>query len=97
MSHLEAVVECMFSMFAMMKEGCSLEDNNLDMLMQVLSGDFQRTCDKMQSQILLGMRWCAMSIFFFLKFYNFVKGIMRIHSIFKKPKTNVVILHLLTF
>ena len=35
--------------------------------------------------------------FFFLKFYNFIKGIMRIHSIFKKPNTNVFILHLLTF
>ena len=83
-------------MFAMMKEGCSLEDNNLQ-VMQALSGDFQHTCDKMQSQILLGMRWCAMSIIFFLKFYNFIKGIMNIHSNFKKPKTNVVILHLLTF
>ena len=62
-----------------------------------LSRDFQCTCGKMHVQILLGMRWCAMSIFLFLKFYNFIKGIMRIHSIFKKPKTNVFILHLLTF
>ena len=31
------------------------------------------------------------------KFYNFIKGIMRIHSILKKPKANVLILHLLTF
>ena len=38
---------------------------------------------------------CAISIFFFLKFYNFIKGIMHIHSIFKKPKTNVFTLHLL--
>ena len=64
---------------------------------QALSRDFQCTCGKMHVQILLGMRWCAMSIFLFLKFYNFIKGIMRIHSIFKKPKTNVFILHLLTF
>ena len=62
---------------------------------QALSGDFQRVCGKIHVQILLGMRWCAISIFFFLKFYNFIKGIMRIHSIFKKPKTNVFILHLL--
>ena len=34
---------------------------------------------------------------FFLKFYNFNKGIIRIYSICKKPKTNVFILHLLTF
>ena len=65
--------------------------------MQALSGDFQRVCGKMHAQILLGVRWCAMSIFLFLKFYNFIKGIMHIHSIFKKPKTNVFILHLLTF
>ena len=64
---------------------------------QALSGDFQRTCGKMHAQILLGVQWCVMSIFLFLKFYNFIKGIMRIHSIFKKPKTNVFILHLLTF
>ena len=64
---------------------------------QALSGDFQCACCKMQAQILLGVRWCAMSIFLFLKFYNFIKGIMRIDSIFKKPKTNVFILHLLTF
>ena len=63
---------------------------------QAFSGDFQRACGKMHAQILLGMRWCAMSIFLFLKFYHFNKGIMRICSIFKKPKTNVFILHLLT-
>ena len=39
------------------------------------------------------MQGCAMSIFLFLKFYNFIKGIMHIHSILKKPKTNVFILH----
>ena len=61
------------------------------------SGDFQRTCGKTHTQILLGVRWCAISIFLFLKLYNFIKGIMRIHSIFKKPKPNVFILYLLTF
>ena len=35
--------------------------------------------------------------FLSLKFYNFIKGIMRIHSIFNKAKANVLILHLLTF
>ena len=64
---------------------------------QALSGDFQRACGKMHVQILFGVRWCAMYIFFFLKFYNFVKEIMCIHSIFKKPKTNVFTLYLLTF
>ena len=64
---------------------------------QALSGDFQCACGKMHAQILLGMQWSAMSIFLFLKFYSFIKGILRIHSIFKKPKTNVFILHLLTF
>ena len=63
--------------------------------LQALSGDFQCVCGKMHAQILLGVRWCAISIFFFLKFYNFIKGIMLIHSFLKKPKTNVFMLHLL--
>ena len=45
---------------------------------QALSGDFQHTCGKMHVQILLGVRWCAMSIFLFLIFCNFIKGIMHI-------------------
>ena len=44
----------------------------------------------MHAQILLDVPWCAMSIFLVLKFYNFIKGIMRIDSIFKKRKTNVL-------
>ena len=47
-----------------------------------LSGNFQCAYCKMHAQILLGMQWCVMSIFFFLKFYIFIKGIMRMHSIF---------------
>ena len=40
---------------------------------------------------------CAMCIFLSLKFYNFIKGIMRIHIVFLiKPKTDVFIIHLLT-
>ena len=38
------------------------------------------------TKILLCMRWCATSIFLFLKFYNFDKGIICICSIFKKLK-----------
>ena len=64
---------------------------------QALSGDFQHACGKMHAQILLGMRWCAMSIFFFLKLCNFNKGIICIYTIFKKPKTNIFKCHLLTF
>ena len=64
---------------------------------ETLSGDFQYACGKMHPQILLGVWWCAMFIFLLLKFYNFIEGIMHIHSIFKKPKTNVFTLHLLTF
>ena len=66
-------------------------------LNQALSGDFQSTYGKIHMQILLDMQWCATTIFLFLKFYNFIKVIMHIHTIFKKPKTNVFILHLLTF
>ena len=64
---------------------------------QAYSGDFQRACGKLHMQIVLGVQWYAMSIFLFLKFYSFIKGIMRIHSILTNPKTNVFILHLLTF
>ena len=64
---------------------------------QALSGDFQLACGKMHAQILLGMWWCTMSIFLFLKFCNFIKGIIHIHSIFKRSQTNIFILHLLTF
>ena len=56
--------------------------------LQALSGDFYRMCGKLHTEILLGVQWFVMSIFLFLKFYNFIKGIMAIHSIFKKPKTN---------
>ena len=45
-------------------------------LLQALSGDFQCACGKMHAQILLGVRWCVMSIFLFLKLYNFNKGII---------------------
>ena len=61
---------------------------------QALSEDFQRAWGKMHAQVLLGVRRCAMSIFLFLKLYNFDKGIM---CVFKKPKTNVFKCHLLTF
>ena len=50
--------------------------------MQALSEDFQHPCGKMHMQILLGVRQCAMSIFLFLQFYNFIKGIMHVQSIF---------------
>ena len=66
-------------------------------VLQALSGDFQCKCGKMHAQVLLGVQWCVMSIFLFLKFYNFIKGIKCIHSIFKKPKDNVSILHLFNF
>ena len=43
---------------------------------QALSGDSQSTCCKMHAKILLGVPWCAMCIFLFLNFSNFIKGIM---------------------
>ena len=71
---------------------CKLCIQKLIITLQALSGDFQHVCGKMHAQILLGVRWCVMSIFLFLKFYNFIKGIISIHSIFRKPNTNVFIL-----
>ena len=64
---------------------------------QALSGDFQHAYGKMYVWIPLGVRRCAMCILLFLKFYNFIKGIMRIYVVFlKKPKTNVFRLYLLS-
>ena len=69
----------------------------IQILIQALSGDFQHSYGKMHAQILLGVRWCVMPMFLFLKLYNFNKGIICIYSIFKKPKTSVFKCHLLTF
>ena len=66
-------------------------------MVQALSGDFRRACDKMHKQILLGVQCCVMCIFFFLKCYNFINGIMRIYTVFFKNLRHVFILHLLTF
>ena len=51
------------------KIGQHISDTSLRQ--QALSGDLQRACGKMHMQILQGVRWCAMSILLFLKFYNF--------------------------
>ena len=52
--------------------------------LQVLSGDFQHAGHKMHAEKLLGMQWCAMCIFLFIKFYNFVKVIVCIYIVFLK-------------
>ena len=41
-------------------------------------------CDKMHAKITLGVRWCMMCIFLFLKFDNFIKGIVHICIVFFK-------------
>ena len=66
-------------------------------LKQALSGDFLCVCGKIHLQILLGVQWCVMWIFPFLKCYNFIKGIMRIYTVFLKNLRHVFILHLLIF
>ena len=66
-------------------------------LKQALSGDFRCVYGKIHLQILLGMQWCVMCIFPFLKCYNFIKGIMRIYTVFLKNLRHVFILHLLIF
>ena len=38
----------------------------------------------MHAEKLLGMQWCAMCIFLFIKFYNFVKVIVCIYIVFLK-------------
>ena len=42
------------------------------------------TCGKIHTQILLSVWWCAMCIFLFRKFYNFMKGFMRRDIVFIK-------------
>ena len=37
------------------------------------------------------MRWCAMCIFLYLKFYNFIKGIMRTYIVFLKNLVQIFI------
>ena len=70
------------------------------LLEDAYSGPFRRFSKRVWQNarpVLLGVRWCAMSMFLFLKFYDFNKGIIRIYSIFKNPKTNVFKRHLLIF
>ena len=47
------------------------------MTIQALSGVFQCVCGKMHTKILLGVQWCAICIFLFLKFYNFYKLVLK--------------------
>ena len=51
---------------------------NFFSLSQALPGDFQHMFGKMHPWVLLGMRWFATCFVLFLKFYNFIKGIMHI-------------------
>ena len=46
----------------------------IEIILQALSGDFQHACGKMRAQILLGVRWCAMRVFF-QKVFIFIKGL----------------------
>ena len=50
----------------------------------LVCGDFEHAGGKMQSKILLGVQWCAISIFLFLMFYNFLKGTMHTYIVFLK-------------
>ena len=64
---------------------------------QALSEDFWGARGKMHTQILLGVWWCVMCIFLFLKCYNFIKGIMHMYTVFLKNLSHVFLLYLLTF
>ena len=64
--------------------------------MQTLSGDFQHACGKMQAYVALSVRWCAMRSFVFLRFYNFIKGIVHIYIVFLKM-LGPLLLYLQTF
>ena len=64
---------------------------------QALSEDFWGAWGKMHMQILLGVWWCVMCIFLFLKCYNFIKGIMHMYTVFLKNLRHVFLLYLLTF
>ena len=44
--------------------------------------------------LLLGVQWCVMIIFLFLRCYNFIKKIVHVYIVFlKKVKTTVCILN----
>ena len=64
----------------------------MTLAVQLCTGPFRRfsmrvwqsaRTNTVRHAMVLGMWWCVKTIFFFLKLYNFVKGIMCIHSIFK--------------
>ena len=54
------------------------------MLIQVLSGDFQHESGKLHAKIRLSVQWFVMCIFLFLRFNNFIKGIVRTYIAFLK-------------
>ena len=58
---------------------------------QACSADFQHVCDKMHSEITLGMRWCAMIIIRFLELYNFNKGIGHIYIVLWKKLRSLLL------
>ena len=43
-----------------------------------------KTCDQMHVQVILGVQWCLMCMLLSLKFYSFIKGIVRIYVVFSK-------------
>ena len=53
-------------------------------IIQALSGDFKYASGKMHTKILSDVQWCAMCISLFLKFYNYIKGIMYMYIVFLK-------------
>ena len=51
---------------------------------RAIAVDFQPVRDKMHAKITLSVQWCAMCIFLFLEFYNFIKGIGHMYIVFLK-------------
>ena len=64
----------------------NLENGSFHFLTQI-AGPFRRLSTRVQQNAWVNtfdMQWCPMCIFLFLRFYNFIKGIMPIYKVFLK-------------
>ena len=68
---IPSMIKCIFSISV-----CFYFMVNFLWSFRALLGDFQHAFDKVHALITLDMQWCVITVFLFLKFYNFIKGIV---------------------